>query len=261
MTYPVQSAPLSPALRAAIEAMLATDEIARVVIRVAKKFKVRVSHADVTAIYAEIATTRLGRSRATNTGRRAMPIPADFADHAPLKTNKELKVRYRVDDEVIARWRAETGIASPANARKLKPMPDDFVALGPTMTKKAAADRYGVSCELVRRWYRDAGISSLDIDAATRMRALNRRRRLGSNAADRAMGTVVVMDAREASVAGMAARHLQKFAPTYRCDRIGRADPHGKFWRFGRAVTDDAGIIERAEYRGYDAEAWRRIPA
>lgn len=252
---------LPPGVRAAIEEMLLHDDISRVVIRVARQLSIRVTHAEVAAIYAEVAREKLGRSRATNITRRAAPVPDDFARYAPHETNKELKARYRVYDEVVARWRAETGIPSPANARKLKPIPDDFVTLAPTMTKKAAAHRYGVSYELVRRWYNDAGIASLDIDASSRMRAHNRRRRLGPNAADRAMGTVVVMDSREASEAGMAARHLQRFAATYRCDRVGRADPKGKFWRFGRIVTDDAGLIERARYRGFDAEAWRRIPA
>jgi hypothetical protein len=52
---------------------------------------------------------------------------------------------------------------------------------------------------------------------------------------------------------------LRRICAVYRCTETGRADPKGKFWRFGNAVLTPDELIARAERKGWDPEEWRRV--
>ncbi|WP_374139528.1 hypothetical protein, partial [Sphingomonas sp.] len=54
-------------------------------------------------------------------------------------------------------------------------------------------------------------------------------------------------DARENSEAGRAAKWMQQFWPTFRCDVRGEPMPDGFFWNCGGKVMTDGEIITAAD--------------
>ena len=50
-----------------------------------------------------------------------------------------------------------------------------------------------------------------------------------------------------------AARHLQRFAPIYRCDAAGAQRIGGSHWRYGSMVLDRDGVIALALRKGWEA--------
>lgn len=64
----------------------------------------------------------------------------------------------------------------------------------------------------------------------------------------------------DGSLASRAADFLRPLCPVYRCDAVGNPLPDGAFWLRGRAVLTDDELIERARVRGWDPDAWRRVP-
>jgi hypothetical protein len=64
---------------------------------------------------------------------------------------------------------------------------------------------------------------------------------------------------RPKGTADMAAQHLRRDAPVFRCKADGSADPKGKCWRYGNTVLSEQEMIAKAERKGWDGQAWRNI--
>ena len=52
-----------------------------------------------------------------------LTCPADFADHAPHKTNQQLAEKYGVGEKTITRWRKETGCTATIRPFASAPLP------------------------------------------------------------------------------------------------------------------------------------------
>jgi hypothetical protein len=69
----------------------------------------------------------------------AQTCPADFTDHAPLKTNRQLAERYGVGEKTITRWRKETGCTSSIRPFATAALPKQHVpAISPGLASEAA---------------------------------------------------------------------------------------------------------------------------
>ncbi len=72
----------------------------------------------------------------------AMPIftcPPDFADHAPVKTNRQLAEKYGVGEKTITRWRKETGCTASIRPFATAALPKQHVpAISPGLASEAA---------------------------------------------------------------------------------------------------------------------------
>ena len=69
----------------------------------------------------------------------ALPAPPDFADHAPLKTNRQLADKYGVGEKTITRWRKETGCTASIRPFATAALPKQHVpALSPGVASEAA---------------------------------------------------------------------------------------------------------------------------
>ena len=71
-----------------------------------------------------------------------MPIltcPADFRDHAPSKTNRQLAERYGVGEKTITRWRKETGCTATIRPFASAALPKQHVpSISPGLASEAA---------------------------------------------------------------------------------------------------------------------------
>ena len=71
-----------------------------------------------------------------------MPIlqaPTDFADHAPVKTNRQLAEKYGVGEKTITRWRKETGCTATIRPFATASLPKQHVpAISPGLASEAA---------------------------------------------------------------------------------------------------------------------------
>ena len=65
--------------------------------------------------------------------------PPDFADHAPVKTNRQLAERYGVGEKTITRWRKETGCTAAIRPFATAALPKQHVpAISPGLVNEAA---------------------------------------------------------------------------------------------------------------------------
>lgn len=206
-----------------------------------------VTHDEVHEVNLRVAA-ETGRRKPMG-GRVRREVPDDFASHA-TETNDELCQRYGARYEMVVRWRNETGLRGsfvPINrppSRKLAP-PDDLALQARKMTVRQLVRHYGRAAETIRRWLLEANI----------------RAKVGvsGNPTWTNMGGITKPhDAREHSPAGQAAKFMQGFWPTYRCDVRGNPLTDGAFWKCGRQIMTDGEIIAAAdEKRERDARLRR----
>lgn len=71
-----------------------------------------------------------------------MPIlkcPSDFADHARVKTNRQLAERFGVGEKTITRWRKETGCTASIRPFASAALPKQLVpSISPGVASEAA---------------------------------------------------------------------------------------------------------------------------
>src|SRR5262245_19713476 len=69
----------------------------------------------------------------------ALQFPPDFADHAPVKTNRQLAEKYGVGEKTITRWRKETGCTASIRPFATAALPKQHVpAISPGVASEAA---------------------------------------------------------------------------------------------------------------------------
>lgn len=181
--------------------------------------------------------------------------PVDFAEMAAKMSNPQLVKHYNCGTLLPARWRKELGLGEGPRLKSgptRRVMPDDFKTWAVGKSLRAIAARYNMSSEMARRFRVEAGIEPNPVGRHV-------------TAAKPALVTNAYMAAplnrpvRDGSRAGMAADYLRKYGAVYRCTPMGAADLKGSHWRRGSAILTDAEIVERAEYNGFDADAWKRV--
>jgi hypothetical protein len=200
-------------------------------------------------------------------GGQGRPIPDDFAQIAPTTCQRDLMRIYHTSWRVIDRWCRLTGIKLPSGhlGSAPIPVPEDFEREARRLSTRALAKHYGRDRKTVERWFKDTGITPRPYDRAAarpRSKPFNRtpaepRRQYrpfsfcGANP----------LPPRDDTLTGRAADFLRRKSPVYRCDRTGRANPAGKFWRIGVScdVLTAEGLVEKAEARGFDAREWARV--
>ena len=70
---------------------------------------------------------------------RTLQAPPDFADHAPVKTNRQLAEKYGVGEKTITRWRKETGCTATIRPFATAALPKQHVpAISPGLASEAA---------------------------------------------------------------------------------------------------------------------------
>lgn len=166
------------------------------------------------------------------------------------------------------------------------PAPPDY---DPTIPLRKAAAVYGVSRATLGRWRRDMGyrarlahdawtdaedhqlkvnfsamsyaaLSDLigRTESAVKARAIQLGLRRKSSRYQRDLRAR--FDGQQAKgIADMAARHLRRDGPVYRCDEKGEANPKGKCWRYGNIVLTEVELLAKAERKGWRVDAWREI--
>ena len=68
-----------------------------------------------------------------------LTCPPDFADHAPVKTNRQLAEKYGVGEKTITRWRKETGCTATIRPFASAALPKQHVpAISPGLASEAA---------------------------------------------------------------------------------------------------------------------------
>jgi hypothetical protein len=179
-------------------------------------------------------------------------MPVDFADHAhePVKA---LKKRYATGDSSILRWRKQVGMVV-LGGPQLKQMPEGFAELQQGKSIVVLAEHYGCGKLPVSRWLKELGIQrERFVSPAPKP---TKPAHLVRNAY---MTTPVDRALKDGSRAGLAADFLRKFGPVWKCNDRGSPDIAGSHWRRGSSILTDAEIIERAQYNGWSADAWKRV--
>jgi hypothetical protein len=180
-------------------------------------------------------------------------IPDDFAEFAVGKTILQLAKHYKRSQCTIVAWRRAKGIpglkpAPPPRSTTIvrRPPPVGFAAAARSMTMSALRARFGAGKTTIKYWCEVEGVAPLK----------------PANAGWRQPKAAIDVDYRENSLAGKAARYLQKFGPVVRCDANGRVNPQGTHWlRGGRAILTDDELMERARRNGWNPDAWMELAA
>lgn len=172
--------------------------------------------------------------------RRGMP--EGFAAVAESWTSARLQRHFQITEYLVLQFRKQLGISVRHRGTAIE-IPEGFAAAALSVPAPLLAERYGISTSLARKWRFRLGI---------RPNFKRQYRRDGS--------TKVRAPAARSTI-DMAARHLGRICPTYRCRENGQADPTGDFWRYGRVVLTPDEMIERAKRHGYEPDAWRKLAA
>lgn len=167
-----------------------------------------------------------------------MAIPANFDPATPLKQSAML---HGVSVATACKWRQKLGYIAP---REDLWSDDDIRRLKSLYSGHSAQH---IAATLGRTV---SAVKSMAIK-------LGLRRSTGHFAPDRAPQ----IRGRCQGHADMAAQHLQRFAPVFRCTADGDADPKGSHFRYGNSVLTEAEMIERAERKGFDPDGWKRLAA
>lgn len=170
---------------------------------------------------------------------QAITMPEGFAEVAAIWTGARLQAEFDLSEHVVYRLRKRLGIKGRA-VRGTAPAPEGFANAAHGTSIRALADRYGVSARQINRWRDAAGIARTHHSHPSRV------------------GFKVQPPAAH-STEEMAANHLRRMCPVYRCRDDGRPDQRGSYWRYGRLVLTPAEIVARAQRKGFDPDAWQRI--
>lgn len=182
--------------------------------------------------------------------------PVDFAEMAVKMSNPQLVKHYGCGSLLPARWRKELGLGEGPRMKSGPPkqkMPADFATWALGKSLRAISEHYGMSSEAARRFRVEAGIEAPPV-------GFHRQPASPAPLITYAyMAAPLNRPVRDGSRAGMAADYLRKFGAVFRCTAMGAADAKGSHWRRGSAILTDAEIIQRAEYNGWSADAWKRV--
>lgn len=167
-----------------------------------------------------------------------MAIPATFDPATPLKQSARI---HNISVATAHNWRVKLGYQPPRDDL----WHDDEIHRLKTLYSGNSLN--DVAAMLGRT------VSAVKSKAI----ALGLRRATGNFAPDRAPQ----IRGRCQGQADMAAQFLQRFAPVFRADADGSANPKGESWRYGSAILTEAELFERAERKGFDPDGWRRLAA
>lgn len=194
------------------------------------------------------------------------PMPADFPEIGPTLTLAAACRHWKAGGAAVHRWHRENGttIASYDNRhrrpRPAAPVPDDLPELAQTMCFGELMKHYQKGARLIRRWLEEAGVKAAPFDRHAQMIRVHRerakpfnrqpppKRRIWNYTGPKAPP----LPARDMSMHGQAAAHLQRFAPVYRCAETGRAVEWGAFYRFGNVVLTPDELLQRAKAKGWE---------
>lgn len=201
---------------------------------VRRRHGIIVTHDEVHQVNLKVAA-ETGR-RKPEGGRVRREVPDDFAAHAH-KTNAELAAFFGARLEMVTRWRNETGLAGSCvspNRPVKEPAPTDLRMRARLMTRRQLCEHYRKCSTTIDGW----------------LKSINCRAKPGASGNptwSNLGGLTKPHDARENSEAGRAAKFMQGFWPTYRCDLRGNLLADGAFWKCGREVMSDAALIVAAD--------------
>ncbi|MGN6290413.1 MAG: hypothetical protein ACTHNA_14255 [Sphingopyxis terrae] len=167
-----------------------------------------------------------------------MHIPEDFDPAMPIRKAME---KHGIAKMTVIRWRKRCGYAE--REQRLAWTDQDIHTLRTNFNAKSFAQ---LSAMLGRT------------EAAIRTKAISIGLRKSSGTFTRDV-RASFHGQHAKGVADMAAQHLRRIAPVFRCDADGAANPKGKCWRYGNTVLTEAELMARAESKGWDADAWRKI--
>lgn len=200
----------------------------------------------------------------TRTAR--IPFPANIDELLARMSDKALAAELGCAKSTIHRMRKERGVYmlhefKGSGGKALKPMPADFASRADGMTLGEICVAFDCSVQTARRWRKEAGLGPAKTGYAPGT-AIVRRARQPANHPWRSKKAPVDRAYVDTSLVGRAADYLRRFGPVYRCNDEGRPSIGGRFWRRGGGgVLTDAEIVERAEFNGFDAAAWKRVAA
>lgn len=178
------------------------------------------------------------------------PMPSDFPKYA-LETIAQLCQRYGVSKTKVADWRREIGIAN----LKTKWTPERL---------QIVRDNWGVR----------STTQIADMIGCDRKALVRQANRMGLKATPKAPARTGwhfdlgprQFDGRKAKgIADEAADFIRDHDRTcvYRVDREGKPNPKANFWKygFGSLVLTEAELIAKAERKGWDRDAWKKLAA
>lgn len=180
-------------------------------------------------------------------------VPDDFADRWQTTSLEALADHYGRGIATVRQWAALHGLSRPRGSHlpsnRPNPLPANFAQMQAGYTIQQLMAHYRVGRDVMRRWMKEAGIKRDRFQQPLRMVKPN------------AYATAPVdRPHRDASRAGMAASFMQRQGwIVYRCDDMGRQLADGPKWRCGTVTITDADLIARAERKGWDADAWKRV--
>lgn len=173
------------------------------------------------------------------TGPAPRPVPADFDPSRPLWDAVQ---RYKTSKTTAHRWRQEVGYSGP----------------GGTVSAWTERDVYLLRTNFNAMTYAQLEdvLGRTAVAIKSKANSLGLKKSQGNFARD---GRTNFQGQAAKGVADMAAQHLRREAPVFRCDAGGAPNPKGKCWRYGNVVLTEAELLAKAERKGWRADQWREI--
>lgn len=194
---------------------------------------------------------------------RATRLRAAGVDLKPLKCGMRDSRYCACGTPLSRRSSATVTMCAKCQRASLRlPVPADLAEVAAGKGVRTVAKHYGVGVSTVRSWVKEKGLPrlrsghSLVVAPAAPSTATLLRQRAAINR----IAPKPEPGHRHGGDVGRAAEFLQRRDPIWRCRADGTADPKGGHWRFLGRVKTDAEIIERAEAKGWKADAWSALP-
>lgn len=214
--------------------------------------------------------------------RRFQVVPEDIRNgiielaKTTQKTARQIGEVFDIDRTTVNRiiWRAglsgrpvEKVLASTAKARDV---PEGFAKDAVHMNNKDLAAKYQAGTKLVARWRKVVGVPSKGLSEAGKSGAAARWKGHQKVEAQprprrqrtffRKMSAPDTPGNQDGSLARRAVDEcLARHMPVWRCNKDGRTDYTGKFWRYGRNTMTDDQIVEKAISKGWNADKWKEV--
>lgn len=168
------------------------------------------------------------------------PVPDDFLQVAPGKTQSWLKKHYRTSIKAVVRWQNETGVEKckgpPPPPKPRREVPDDLAEVARTRYLHEIIKYYRTSEKVLRRWMKETGIQP------GKRLVMNTLERAGQPWASK------LTDMRQKTIYDDAADELRRHRwIVYRCTHKGVYARKGDYWRVGQVICTPDELLERAE--------------
>lgn len=190
-------------------------------------------------------------------------IPDGLAEIAPRMMVEELARHFKLHKSTIRRMLLDLGVEAIPNDRNRIVAPLDLAERAAEFTMHGLSRHYGTTHKVATRWCKEAGLTPLarplKVPKPPKVMPVKAKRLVSAPA--KLPPAAPAAPVHDGSRAARAAEYLRRRDAVFRCGENGKPDPKGAYWFTCSRIFTPEQLVERAEGRGWQPDAWRQVVA